>query len=104
MPSDPIKVTFANLDDLKAQVLNLANALTNAEGESVVAAGSGISTGVGQFLAQMGDSIQRLTQSWRLWLDTASDDASVLGTSVGQASIDFSALDEAGSDIQISLT
>jgi hypothetical protein len=104
MPSDPIKVRFASLDDLKSQVLNLANALNNAEGVSVLPARSGIASGAGQFLAEVGDALERFTQSWRLWLDTASDDASVLGASVGQASIDFSALDTAGSDIHISLT
>lgn len=104
MADDPIKVTYTDLGDLTGQVLNLATALTNADGASVTPARSGISAGVGQFLPQLGDALDRFTASWRLWLDTASDDASILGSSIGQAAIDFSALDAAGSDLTVTLS
>ena len=104
MSNDPIKVTYTDLADLKGQVLNLASAFDNAEGASITPTKTSTTTGVGQFLAQLGDSLDQFTASWRLWLDTAGDDASILGSSIGQAAIDFSALDAAGSDLTVTLS
>ncbi len=104
MSNVPIKVTYTDLADLKGQVLNLASAFDNADGASITPTRTATTAGVGQFLSQLGDALDQFTASWRLWLDTAGDDASILGSSIGQAAIDFSALDAAGSDLTVTLS
>ena len=104
MSTDPIHVSHATLADLKSQLLNLGVALDNAAPGAVAPGGSSVTTGAGQFAADLGDGVDRFVASWKLWLTAVSDDCSIVGNSVGQARIDFHAIDGAASlsdDIQL---
>lgn len=94
---DPIKVAYEGLDDLKKQLLNLGIALDNAAIHSTTPAGGKITTGVGDLASYLGESASKWTTGWSMWLAAVSDDASIVGNSIGQASIDFSAVDAAAS-------
>lgn len=95
MRNDPIRVDNDTLGDVMSQLLNLSIGLDNAGTGAVAPAGSSVSTGAGQFAAAMGDSAQRFVDSWKLYLGAVSDDCSIVGNSVGQAKVDFRAVDVA---------
>ena len=97
MTTDPIKVSYATLADLKSQLLNLGIALDNAAPGAVTPGAASVTAGAGQFAGDLGDGVEKFTTSWKLWLEAVSDDCSIVGNSIGQAKIDFSALDAAAS-------
>ena len=97
MSNDPIHVTYSSLDDLKSQMLNLGIALDNAATSHVTPSGTSITTGAGQFSGDLGDGPAKFVDSWKIWLAAVSDDCSIVGNSVGQAKIDFKAVDAAAS-------
>lgn len=104
MTTDPIHVTYASLADLKSQMLNLGIALDNAYPGAVSPGGSSVTSGAGQFAGDMGDGVDKFETSWKLWLAAVSDDCSIVGNSIGQAKIDFAAIDAAASmstDVQL---
>jgi hypothetical protein len=97
MGSDPIHVSYANLDDLKSQLSELGIALDNAVPGAVTPTVSSVDSGAGQFAADLGDGPDKFSASWQLWLTAVSDDCSIVGNSIGQAKIDFTAIDAAAS-------
>lgn len=97
MSLDPIHVNSATLDEVRSHLLNLGIGLGNASTGTVAPAGSSVTTGAGQFAASLGDDVQKFVDSWRLYFGAVSDDCSIVGNSVGQAKIDFHAVDAAAS-------
>jgi hypothetical protein len=95
MRDDSIRVEYASLDAVKSHLLSLSDGLDNAVGGAVVPAGSSVAAGAGQFAAGLGDAVQRFEDSWGLYLGAVSDDCSIVGSSVGQAKVDFHAVDSA---------
>lgn len=78
-------------------MLSLSAGLDNAGTGVLSPAARGVTVGAGQFAAGMGDDVQMFADSWRLYLGALSDDCSIVGSSVGQAKIDFHAVDAAAS-------
>lgn len=97
MRIDSIRVNNGTLDAVQSHLLSLSDGLDNAVTGAVSPAGSSVSAGAGQFAADMGDDVMRFVDSWRLYLGAVSDDCSIVGSSVGRASIDFHAVDTAAS-------
>ena len=95
MRIDLIHVEYSALDGVRSRLLNLCNGLDNAGGHAVARAGGSVIAGAGQFAACLGEDVERFVGSWRLYLDAVSDDCSIVGSSVGRASIDFKAVDTA---------
>ncbi len=93
--TDPIHVTDGSLADLRSQLLGLGVALDNAATSGTTPAGGAVTTGAGELVSEFGDGIERFTTGWSMFLSAASDDASILGNSVGKASVDFHAVDAA---------
>lgn len=104
MTTDPIHVTYTTLADLKSQMLNLGIALDNAIAGAVTPGKTSVTTGAGQFSSDLGEGVDKFETSWKLWFTAVSDDCSIVGNSVGQAKIDFAAIDAAATiphDVQL---
>jgi hypothetical protein len=67
MRTEPIRVDNAILDAVKSRLLNLSIGLDNVGTGAVAPAGSSVTTGAGQFAASLGDDVQKLVDSWRLF-------------------------------------
>jgi hypothetical protein len=96
---DSILVEPTTLDGVRSRLLDLSIGLDNFGDGSVVPAGNSVTTGAGQFAAGMGEDVQRFAKSWKLYLDAVSNDCSIVGNSVGQAKVDFLAVDAAKSRV-----
>jgi hypothetical protein len=98
---DPILVEHTTLDGVKSRLLDLSTGLYNFGDGSVVPAGNSVTTGAGQCAASMDEDVHRFAKSWKLYLEAVSDDCSIVGNSVGQARVDFLAVDAAMSCVPL---
>jgi hypothetical protein len=97
MKIDWIRVEPDTLDGVKSRLLDLSKGLDDFGQGAVVPAGNSVTKGAGQFAGSMGEDVQKFAKSWGLYLEAVSDDCSIVGNSVGQAKVDFLAVDAAKS-------
>ena len=95
MADAPIHVRFETLADLRGQLLRLGIALDNASGDALAPAGAHLTSGAGELAPDLGDSVEQMTTSWSMFLAAVSDDASILGNTVGTTSVAFHDVDAA---------
>lgn len=103
MRIDQINVSDSTLDTVKSHLLSLSDGLDNAVSGAVAPAGNSVAAGAGQFSAGMGEGVQRFVDSWRLYLEAVSDGCSIVGSSVGQAKVDFHAVDSAAASASLDI-
>ncbi len=90
--SDPIKVDYSTMADLKGQMSNLSNAFTNTV-PAIQGTEGQLAAGAGDYAQYLQFGAAEFELAWTAGLTAMAQGSALIGNNIGQAALDFNAVD-----------